>query len=73
MERITQRLEFEWDEETQRVMVLCEPLGVATSGKDIAEAFEMIGDACAVYWRTLEDLGEEAGDIEAIRNNAFSY
>lgn len=58
-------LEFEEDKETGRVMVSCCELGVATSGKDIPEAFEMIGDACAVYWGTLEDLGEE--DVARIK------
>lgn len=51
-------LEFEFDEETSQVMVFCRELGVATSGKDIPEAFEMIGDACATYWSVLEELEE---------------
>lgn len=58
-------LEFEFDEETSRVMVFCRELGVATSGKDIPDAFEMIGDACATYWLALEDLGELEETLDA--------
>ena len=51
-------MNFEFDEETQEIIVSCEELGVSTFAKSIPDAFEMIGDACAVYCATLEDLGE---------------
>jgi len=53
------KVTLEFEEDSGQIMVFCRELGVVTSGKDIPEAFEMIGDACAVYWGTLENLGEE--------------
>lgn len=61
-------LNFESDKETQKITVCCEELGLCTFGKDVPEAFEMIGDACAVYWETLEDLGELGEILDVARS-----
>jgi len=59
-------LEFEFDEETQYIVVTCPELGVSTCGKNMSDAFDMIGDACATYWLTLEDLGEVEDKVREV-------
>jgi len=49
---------FEFDEETQYIVVTCSELGVSTCGKNMSDAFDMIGDALATYWSVLEELDE---------------
>jgi len=57
---------FEFDEDTEHIIVSCPELGVCTCGKNMPDAFDMIGDACATYWLALEDLEEVENKIREV-------
>ena len=57
---------FEFDEDTQYIVVICPELGVSTCGKNMSDAFDMIGDACATYWSVLEDLEEVENKVREV-------
>lgn len=46
------------DEETNQFVSRCVELGIASSGKDLDQAFDRIAEATCLYVNTLEEVGE---------------